>query len=200
MNKPGKPGIAMELNLPPYMEARPMKRGGYTYRVQLKDGRKVNLGWNLTEALESYRLLRPAAPTSAAQLDVTTKELWVRHRKGAARRNMVFELTMDDVKQLLIDSNGKCAITGRKFSADKPEGCHIRPYAPSIDRQDSSKGYVGGNCRLVCAFVNIGMNRFGDALFQEVIDGAVRRVVREELRSKKSKSGGSYSRHRNGSI
>lgn len=36
------------------------------------------------------------------------------------------------------------------------------PYAPSIDRKDSTKGYTRENCRIVCAAANFAMNTWGD--------------------------------------
>ncbi len=74
-------------------------------------------------------------------------------------------------------------MTNKRFGDDKPPGSRIRPWAPSIDRRDSSAGYTASNCRLVCAYVNVAMNRFGDDLLVELIEAIVRREVRQAMLS-----------------
>ena len=176
MSKP-QPTHSKTLGLPPYMEARPMKRGGYTYRVQMDDGTKVSLGWNLQEALTEYQRLRGRFQDHTQ----SATEILNRHRKGARQRDIEFCLTVDDVRNMLDSQAGRCAMTQRQFSNDRPTGQRIRPWAASIDRIDSSKGYERSNCRLVCASVNIAMNKFGDGSFTEILEALVRRVVRDEL-------------------
>lgn len=183
-----KAGLARDMNLPPYMEARPLKRGGLTYRVLMPSGRKVSLGWNLDEAMESYKLLRPDA-SDGVVIDKMARELLARHRKGSKQRSIEFLLTLGDVRILIEKHKGRCAITQKEFSNDRPKGSRIRPWAASIDRKDATKGYITGNCRLVCAYVNVAMNQFGDALFVELIESIVRRVVREELMKKMTPQG-----------
>lgn len=169
--------ISEALNLPPYMEARKMKRGGYTYRVQMDNGKKIPLGWNLQEALSEYQRLRGRFQDSTQ----SASEILVRHRKGAKQRRIAFELTLEDVKEMLDRQAGRCAMTQKPFSNERPGGQRIRPWAASIDRIDSTKGYERSNCRLVCASVNVAMNKFGDGAFIELLESLVRRVVLEEL-------------------
>lgn len=174
---PRKPKLAEDLGLPKHMEARPRKGGGYSYRARMPDGSKIPLGWNLQEALADFHRLR-------GQFDTPTQPvspILARHKKGALQRGIAFELTPDDVEQMLLRQAGRCAVTQREFSNEKPAGMRIRPWAASIDRKDSSRGYTADNCRLVCASVNVALNRFGDQMFTELIEALVRRVVREEL-------------------
>ena len=44
-----------------------------------------------------------------------------------------------------------------------------RPFAPSLDRIDSSGGYTRDNTRLVCQAVNFALNAFGEDIFREVV-------------------------------
>ena len=177
MSGNSKDGTARALNLPPYMEARPMKSGGYTYRVQLEDGSKVALGWNLQEALTEYQRLRGRFMAS----DQSAAEILTRHRKGAKRRGLEFSLTVEDVQAMLERQAGRCAVTQKPFNNTKPAGQKIKPWAASLDRKNCDVGYINGNCRLVCASVNIAMNRFGEGAFMELLESMVRRAVREEL-------------------
>lgn len=177
MKRRGKEGISTDLSLPPYMEARVMKNGSYSYRVKLKNGSKVNLGWNLQEALTEYQRLRGRFENH----DQVASEIWSRHKRGAARRKLDFDLTANDVQAMLDAQAYRCALTQRPFSNDLPEGQRIRPWAASIDRKDATKGYTKANCRLVCAAVNVALNRFGDQAFTELLEALVRRAVRSEL-------------------
>lgn len=154
-----------------------MKSGGYTYRVQLEDGSKVALGWNLQEALSEYQRLRGRFQGS----DQSAAEIVTRHRKGAKRRGLEFSLTVEDVQAMLDRQAGRCAVTQKPFNNAKPPGQKIKPWAASLDRKNCAIGYTTDNCRLVCASVNIAMNRFGEGAFMEILEAMVRRSVREEL-------------------
>jgi hypothetical protein len=55
----------------------------------------------------------------------------------------------------------KCQISGIPFDFSKAIEGRRRPFYPSLDRKDSSKGYSFKNCRLVCSIVNIAMNEWG---------------------------------------
>lgn len=57
--------------------------------------------------------------------------------------------------------DGKCAITGREMTFKKPGSKKKRVATNcSVDRIDSSKGYVKGNIHLVCGAENISKNRY----------------------------------------
>lgn len=84
----------------------------------------------------------------------------------AKASNIEFSLSNFDMAHIIVESDGKCAVTGIKLRLDAVEKRgskkHIRPWAPSIDRIDSSKGYSIENCRLVCAAANIAMGAWGE--------------------------------------
>jgi len=66
-------------------------------------------------------------------------------------------ITINDVLALWEHQCGRCAITGIPMQ-------HIRksPYSISIDRIDSSKGYIASNIQLVCYCINLAKNVFSD--------------------------------------
>ena len=100
-------------------------------------------------------------------------------RQRSRRRGWSDHLTMQQVCDLLTSSRN-CSLTGLRlrWSSDPKD-----PLAPSIDRIDSSLGYVVKNCRLVAYCVNIALSDFGD----EVFDKMCRRYV-SFCRSKKRRS------------
>jgi hypothetical protein len=155
---------------------------GLGYRIHWPDGRKSKLGRDLTEALQRYYSLMNAATADLSAKELTAAYMVARHRKGARQRGLRFELTAADVDAVLDDQGPCCAITGAAFSTAKVEGVRIRPYLPSLDRIDNRQGYVRGNVRVVCGFVNIAMKAFGERLFTDVLTGIVRARVKAELR------------------
>jgi hypothetical protein len=68
----------------------------------------------------------------------------------ARQRNKEVKITLDYLEALWIEQNGKCALSGRQMSYKIGN----RDVA-SIDRIDSSKGYIDGNVQLVGKYVNI---------------------------------------------
>lgn len=73
-------------------------------------------------------------------------------------------LTLEFLKQLWEKQNGTCPYTGHKM--DLPittHGKHIKaknPLRASLDRIDSSKGYIQGNVEFVCLGVNLAKASF----------------------------------------
>jgi hypothetical protein len=175
----GAKGLSEELGLPPYMEAIRRRGGGYSYRVRGKDKNWISVGWNLNEALERYKEIRGTTWRTDSQEAI---EVFQRAIKGAKRRGIEFDITQDDVQAMLERQNYRCAITQKPFNNRKPAGQRNRPWAASLDRIDSSRGYSVENCRLVCTFVNVALNNYGDGLYTELLEHMVRRVVQEELR------------------
>lgn len=155
-----------------------MYQHGKAYRYHPPAGKKIYLGRDLPDALRRYYLLteqgRPVADPLRAQA------IWERHRKGAKQRGLEFTITIEDIQGVLDDQGGICAITGLHFRMDKPEGLRFRPWAPSLDRINSRIGYVVGNIRVVCGFVNIAMNGFGEQFFALVLQPLIQAGVKAE--------------------
>lgn len=90
--------------------------------------------------------------------------------KNAVRRSIHWDLSRQDFFKMVMESKGRCALTGIRFRITREKG--RQPFAPSIDRIDSTKGYTAKNCRLVCVIVNYALNEFGDDVFKEMIYSA----------------------------
>jgi len=60
-----------------------------------------------------------------------------------------------------------CARSGQKFTLDPVEGCRIKPFAPSLDRIDCTKGYQDGNVQVTCAIYNIARQDNPIDVFEE---------------------------------
>lgn len=103
-------------------------------------------------------------------------------RRNALKRGIPFDLTTGDFKQMVDEARYQCAITGIIFECGDAQG-QRRPWFPSIDRIDSSKGYTKENCRLVCVAVNLAMNVWGE----DVLNRIVRAIAKRNAAKRKPK-------------
>jgi hypothetical protein len=86
-------------------------------------------------------------------------DLMDRARIRAAESGKGFDLTRPWVEKLI---SGRCAVSGREFDLTPSASTHANPNAPSLDRIDSTKGYLKSNVRAVTVHVNYALNLFGD--------------------------------------
>jgi hypothetical protein len=78
-------------------------------------------------------------------------------RNRAKQKGMEFDLTKEWVKA----RSEKCELSGLPFRPEY-DGVHNRnPFAPSVDRIDSSKGYTQDNCRVILYCLNMGLGQWG---------------------------------------
>lgn len=81
-------------------------------------------------------------------------------KKSKIGRNMEMNITFDDVMKLYNEQQGKCALTNIQMThncindRDEDSKQIMNPHNISMDRIDSTIGYVLSNVRLVCALVN----------------------------------------------
>lgn len=81
------------------------------------------------------------------------KTYFTRLQKGAIDRNLEFNIDINYISKLLIEQDFKCALTGLDiklgYPARKKENC-----TASLDRIDSSKGYIKNNVQWVHKDIN----------------------------------------------
>lgn len=68
---------------------------------------------------------------------------------GAARREIAFQISIEEIEEIWQKQSGKCALTGIPLTHTTSD-----PAMASLDRIDSSGPYIAGNVQLVCAVVN----------------------------------------------
>lgn len=71
---------------------------------------------------------------------------------NARQRDIPVTITQDQMWELFLKQNKKCAITGELLTLDTRDSLHDG--TASLDRIDSSKGYVEGNVQWVHKIVN----------------------------------------------
>jgi hypothetical protein len=77
-------------------------------------------------------------------------------------------LSLIYIKSMWESQNGKCAVLGHDLQLPSTSKIKQNQLA-SIDRIDSSKGYVEGNIRIVCATINYAKNQSSDKELQQFI-------------------------------
>lgn len=76
---------------------------------------------------------------------------------------------------------GRCAVSGLPFNEKiVGTGKAKRPFAPSLDRINRSKGYTVDNVRLVYAVANFAMNAWGEDPVRALAEGLVKQIRREK--------------------
>ena len=89
---------------------------------------------------------------------------WANIIASAKRRNLAFEIDIQYAWDIYIQQNRKCAISGTPISF-KCEGAKKLKRTASIDRIDSSKGYVFGNIQWLLQDVNYMKRKLKDSDF-----------------------------------
>jgi hypothetical protein len=89
----------------------------------------------------------------------------IKHRyktchKAAKRKYKNCDLTIDHLMDLWQKQDGKCALTGKKM-----EHKFNSLFTVSVDRIDSSRGYLQGNVQLLCQAINYAKNCFTNEQF-----------------------------------
>lgn len=95
------------------------------------------------------------------------KELFRRSR----RRKSVVGIDLCFLRDLWNKQEGKCAYTQIPLILPNPHLLTITNpiYAASLDRIDSSQGYVEGNLQYVSMVVNFAKNKFSDQVMREFL-------------------------------
>lgn len=89
------------------------------------------------------------------------------------RKNLVFDITEEDILELYYKQEGKCSLSGEILTKNALEDTGVNKYNVSIDRIDSSKGYTNDNIQLVGAIINIMKNDIKENDFILFVDSIV---------------------------
>lgn len=112
------------------------------------------------------------------------KEVTAKYRQGKAARywyklllnrsekqGRAFDLTEGFLQELLEPM--VCTVTGRPLSYDWEGEGRTNPWAPSVDRLESSGGYTMDNVRVVCWAYNMAKNDWSDDVVVELATALV---------------------------
>lgn len=170
------------MDFPPGFISRKRKGGGNHYYYQTssaggKKRREYPLGKNRAIALQKWKEISSEVPPSSRKVTLRPWVAELMHkatRVSARKRGLACELSVEDVRELLSSSKGRCALTGIPFDLFKDPNRRVRLWAPSLDRIDCSQGYVPGNVRVVANAVNIALSDFGEIVLLEIAKGLIK--------------------------
>lgn len=112
----------------------------WLYRISRKKGYTLdNLHWVYKNYLKDSRMYQEMSLS-----------YWARVKNGAKQRNLVFDVNIEDVWQLFLDQDRKCALTGIEIIFHRKSLLQTA----SLDRIDSNKGYIEGNLQWVHKEIN----------------------------------------------
>lgn len=124
--------------------------------------------------LQWYEKMSAGPARSDARFPDIAKELRSavkRSRERSARRGRTHTVTEEIALQMLWSQRGKCALTGITFTLSPSATSKRKPFAPSIDRLDPTRGYEPDNVRLVCVIVNLARGDFSDSELLAMANG-----------------------------
>ncbi len=120
---------------------------------------------------------RSVAIEHTAELPGAIADILRRTKDRAEKTDMAFNLGKDDegldameyLIKLYRRQNGRCLLSGMPFvlDVDGDWSFHLRP---SLDRIDSSKGYVRGNVRFIVQALNYFRSNMTDEQLYEIVD------------------------------
>lgn len=97
-------------------------------------------------------------------------------RDRAKYKELKFNLTPKYLQKLFDNCEGKCSVTKLPFDMQMGKGKNRNPFRPSVDRIDSSKGYVKNNVQIVLAVVNTMKMDYTDDILHPVIRAWCNRI------------------------
>jgi len=103
-------------------------------------------------------------------------------KSRSKRENIPFNLTIQYIHDLCINSGGVCAVTGIPFLiADHFFGNDLKGFWLSFDRIDPKKGYVIGNVQVVLQAYNMMKGQLPSATAIKIIWEAYQNLVAQGL-------------------
>jgi hypothetical protein len=99
-----------------------------------------------------------------------SSSFFCRWKECAKRRKKEFDLTIKDLSEKFEEQNGKCALSGieLKTPMNWKQGHDYSAYNASLDRIDSTLGYVKGNIQWVDKDINMMKQQFNQNHFIEM--------------------------------
>lgn len=89
--------------------------------------------------------------------------------KRARNNGWLFDIDRDYLTQVWYSQQGRCAVSGVAMQTESGTRENKNPYRASLDRIDNSQGYVIGNVRFVCHWVNNAKSTWDQTVFDEFV-------------------------------
>lgn len=128
---------------------------------QLRNGNTRSCGCLLVEHGKRWAPQMSRNFWAKGPLEAATKRMLGEYRRGAEKRGLSFELTVTDVKSMIVSECWYCgSAPSRSVKSTRPLGLYS-----GIDRKDNEVGYSLENCVPCCAQCNRAKNKFPASVF-----------------------------------
>ncbi len=104
-----------------------------------------------------------------------------KHNCIKRNKNLIFDLTEEDILDLYYIQEGKCALSGEVLTNIALEDKGLNNYNISIDRIDSTKGYTRNNIQLVGFIINIMKNDIDEKDFLLFVSAVAINAIKDGL-------------------
>lgn len=155
---------------------RVISRGREYYYFQLnrstgKAGLRVRImnPWSETEIAEARILVGNRG--SSPDWGICLRKVYATTKDRARVEQIEFGIDLAFLIALLNRQDHKCAVSGISFEVVGYDDCHMRPFAPSLDRVNTRAGYTKDNVRLVCRAANFAMGQWGLPTLERLAEG-----------------------------
>lgn len=122
-------------------------------------------GMNRVQSLSPLDMTRLKEKVAAWQDNNILVYRWKSAMHRAKRKNREFTITEQDIKLIWEKQQGLCYYTKQPMKLSRDDN----RYSVSLDRLDSSVGYIPGNVVLCCAAVNLMKNDLSVTEFTELV-------------------------------
>lgn len=97
-------------------------------------------------------------------------------RKRANKNHWAYDIDRDYLVSLWHQQHGCCDISGVPMQAKSGTREDKNPFRASLDRIDNARGYVRGNVRFVCHWVNNAKSTWSDEVFDLFVDSIMQKM------------------------
>jgi hypothetical protein len=154
------------------------KDGMLFHRYSSGKNTKTGLFYEVWLSPNDFKSLREQANTNRAinrtKPKARAEQLFHRAQTRSKEKNLPILITKLWIENKL--SIGVCELTGIPFDFYKKEKVSKNPYAPSLDRINSSKGYTKTNTRVVLSAVNDALNQYEDKTMLPILKAMVKGI------------------------
>lgn len=109
--------------------------------------------------------------TEKQKYNVIPHKMFSKLKRDAFNRKILFDISYDELVKQYLSQLGRCALSGIELTL----GSYLRSseWNASVDRIDSSKGYVKDNIQFVSKDINIAKNKKTDSEFITLCEAVV---------------------------
>ena len=89
--------------------------------------------------------------------------------KRARLHNFEYNLDREYLVDLWKNQQGRCSVSGIEMQTESETRENKNPFRASLDRVDNNLGYIRGNVRFVCHWINNAKSTWTESIFEQFV-------------------------------